>query len=52
MKKGLLLLLAVFSMGMARAQVEVTDVSGLDYAVYVPEIQVTAGQEFYLPLHY
>ena len=50
MKKGLLLLLAVFSMGMARAQVEVTDVSGMDYAVYVPEIQVTAGTEFYLPI--
>ena len=51
MKKGLLLLLAVFSMGMARAQVEVTDVSGMDYAIYVPEIQVTAGTEFLLPLN-
>ena len=50
MKKGLLLLLAVFSMGMARAQVEVTDVSGMDYAVYGEEIEATSGTEFYLPI--
>ena len=50
MKKGLLLLLAVFSMGMARAQVEVTDVSGMDYALYCQEIQATIGKTFNLPI--
>ena len=51
MKKGLLLLLAVFSVGMARAQVEVTDVSGMDYAVYFDNPTVIAGQETTVPLY-
>ena len=50
MKKGLLLLLAVFSMGMARAQVEVTDVSGMDYAIYGQEIIASVGTEVELPI--
>ena len=51
MKKGLLLLLAVFSMGMARAQVEVTDVSGMDYAIYAPETNASVGRETQLPIY-
>lgn len=51
MKKGLLLLLAVFSMGMARAQVEVTDVSGMDYAVYFDNPTVVVGQETSVPFY-
>lgn len=51
MKKGLLFLLAIFSMGIARAQVEVTDVSGMDYAIYCPETNATVGQETQLPIY-
>ena len=52
MKKGLLLLLAVFSMGMARAQVEVevTDVSGMDYAIYAEEVVASPNSEITLPI--
>ena len=51
MKKGLLFLLAIFSIGIARAQVEVTDVSGMDYAIYCPETNATVGQETQLPIY-
>lgn len=51
MKKGLLFLLAIFSIGIARAQVEVTDVSGMDYAIYAPETYATVGNETELPIY-
>ncbi|MBR3530588.1 MAG: hypothetical protein IKN83_04405 [Bacteroidaceae bacterium] len=50
MKKGLLFLLAIFSIGIARAQVEVTDVSGMDFAMYGEELQATVGTEVELPI--
>lgn len=51
MKKGLLFLLAIFSIGIARAQVEVTDVSGMDYAIYAPETYAQVGKETKLPIY-
>lgn len=51
MKKGLLFLLAIFSIGIARAQVEVTDVSGMDYAVYFDNPVVRPGEEATIPLY-
>lgn len=50
MKKGLLFLLAIFSIGIARAQVEVTDISGMDYAINAQEIQAAVGTEVELPI--
>jgi hypothetical protein len=51
MKKGLLFLLAIFSMGMARAQVEVTDVSGMDYVIYAEEVVASPNSVITLPIY-